>query len=65
MDSATEEEVQDYINEKSQGFTDTLFQLAYMHPVMKVGHKGLNLWAISYSKGGWLLKLQDCVELDV
>ena len=33
--------------------------------VMKVGHKGLNLWAISYSKGGWLLKLQDCVELDV
>ena len=30
-----------------------------------VGHKGLNLWAISYSKGGCLLELQDCVELDV
>ena len=32
---------------------------------VKVGHKGLNLWAISYSKGGCLLELQDCVELDV
>ena len=30
---------------------------------VKVGHKGLNLWAISYSNGGCLLELQDYVEL--
>ena len=41
------------------------FQIRTNKGIVKVGHKGLNLWAISYSKGGCLLELQDCVELDV
>ena len=50
---------------KEAEISESSIYIIITSPSVKVGHKGLNLWAISYSKGGCLLELQDCVELDV